>query len=52
MRVAADVGTFTDLVTIGPEGIVTAKVDATPLNSDQKVPTATDKANKSQVEVE
>ncbi|RVT93497.1 hydantoinase/oxoprolinase family protein [Sphingomonas crocodyli] len=45
MRVATDVGgTFTDLVAIGPDGIVTAKADTTPPNFDQGVLHAIDRA--------
>ncbi len=44
-RVATDVGgTFTDLVAIGPSGIVTAKADTTPPNFDQGVMNAIAKA--------
>ncbi len=45
MRVATDVGgTFTDLVAIGPDGIVTAKADTTPPNFDQGVLNSIDRA--------
>lgn len=45
MRVATDVGgTFTDLVAIGPDGIVTAKADTTPPNFDQGVLHCIDRA--------
>lgn len=45
MRVATDVGgTFTDLVGIGPEGIVTAKTDTTPPDFDRGVLAAIEKA--------
>lgn len=45
MRVATDVGgTFTDLVGIGPEGIVTAKADTTPPDFDRGVLAAIKKA--------
>ncbi|MFW7267737.1 hydantoinase/oxoprolinase family protein [Gluconacetobacter sp. Hr-1-5] len=45
MRVATDVGgTFTDLVAIGPDGIVTAKVDTTPPDFDRGVINSIDKA--------
>ncbi len=45
MRVATDVGgTFTDLVGIGPDGIVTAKTDTTPPDFDRGVLAAVAKA--------
>lgn len=45
MRVATDVGgTFTDLVGIGPDGIVTAKADTTPPDFDRGVLAAVAKA--------
>ena len=45
MRVATDVGgTFTDLVGIGPDGIVTAKADTTPPDFDRGVLATVDKA--------
>lgn len=45
MRVATDVGgTFTDLVAIGPDGIVTAKTDTTSPNFDEGVIAAVAKA--------
>lgn len=45
MRVATDVGgTFTDLVAIGPDGIITAKADTTPPDFDQGVINAIEKA--------
>lgn len=51
MRVATDVGgTFTDLVGIGPDGIVTAKTDTTPPNFDQGVLAAIEKAGVSPAE--
>lgn len=53
MRVATDVGgTFTDLVAIGPEGIVTAKADTTPPHFDQGVLATIDKAGVSPSEFE
>lgn len=51
MRVATDVGgTFTDLVGIGPDGIVTAKTDTTPPDFDRGVMAAITKARISPAE--
>ncbi|MBN8499656.1 MAG: hydantoinase/oxoprolinase family protein [Sphingomonadales bacterium] len=51
MRVATDVGgTFTDLVGIGPDGIVTAKADTTPPDFDRGVMAAIAKAGVSPAE--